>query len=134
MVEGEHVKTVRAHVHKFLHRGLEEHKDLRDKLTESKSVAAFREVALEMKARRCEVAKGAKLGWYYRYWKPKEERVVGETGHTELEFESHMKIENDKNEQRKRDQADRNAVAAEEANGGVVAIPAGMFDTNDEFY
>ena len=38
------LKCIRAHIHKFLHKGLKEYVDLRDQLVASKSIVEVREV------------------------------------------------------------------------------------------
>ena len=62
------LKNVRSHMHKFLYTGLKEHTDLRDKLSDSKSLDTIKEVVAEMILRRQGVKPEDKIGWYYRYW------------------------------------------------------------------
>ena len=62
------LKNIRSHLHKFLHSGLKVHTDLRDKLSEAKSLDIVKEVALEMKERRLGINPKDKITWYYRYW------------------------------------------------------------------
>jgi hypothetical protein len=62
------LKNVRSHLHKFLYTGLKIHTDLRDKLSDAKSLDTLKEVVKEMTARREGVTPDDKIGWYYRYW------------------------------------------------------------------
>ena len=62
------LKNVRSHLHKFLYTGLKVHTDLRDKLSDAKSLDTLKEVVAEMTARRESVTADEKIGWYYRYW------------------------------------------------------------------
>ena len=62
------LKNVRSHLHKFLYTGLKVHTDLRDKLSDAKSLDTLKEVVAEMTARRESVNADEKIGWYYRYW------------------------------------------------------------------
>jgi len=62
------LKNVRSHLHKFLYTGLKIHTDLRDKLSDAKSLDTLKEVVAEMTARREAIAADEKIGWYYRYW------------------------------------------------------------------
>jgi hypothetical protein len=41
-------KNIRSHLHKFLYTGLQVHTDLRDKLSDAKSLDTIKEVVLEM--------------------------------------------------------------------------------------
>ncbi len=72
------LKNIRSHLHKFLHSGLKVHTDLRDKLSDAKSLDTVREVALEMKERRLGLTPLDKITWYYRYW-PSMKIERGET-------------------------------------------------------
>lgn len=72
-------KTVRSHIHKFLHTGFKQHTDLRDKLSQvCKTVDEFKQVVEEMIERRKDMSAEEKIGWYYRYW-DSEGKVKGET-------------------------------------------------------
>ena len=62
------LKNVRSHLHKFLYTGLKVHTDLRDKLSDAKSLDTLKEVVAEMSTRREGIAPDEKIGWYYRYW------------------------------------------------------------------
>jgi hypothetical protein len=42
------LKNVRSHLHKFLYTGLKEHTDLRDRLSDCKSLELIREIVNEM--------------------------------------------------------------------------------------
>jgi hypothetical protein len=42
------LKNIRSHLHKFLHSGLKIHTDLRDKLSDTKSLDTIKEVVAEM--------------------------------------------------------------------------------------
>jgi tRNA-dihydrouridine synthase 1 len=42
------LKNIRSHLHKFLHSGLKIHTDLRDKLSDTKSIDTIKEVVAEM--------------------------------------------------------------------------------------
>jgi tRNA-dihydrouridine synthase 1 len=60
---------VKSHLFKLLYMAFKEHTDLREKLTLSKTLAEYKEVASEVQKRRQGVALADKLGWYYRYHK-----------------------------------------------------------------
>ena len=62
------LKNIRSHLHKFLYTGLKVHTDLRDRLSESKSLDVIKTIAQEMQARRAALTPSEKIGWYYRYW------------------------------------------------------------------
>ncbi len=62
------LKNVRSHMHKFLYTGLKIHTDLRDKLSDSKSLDTIKEVVREITLRRNGIPPEKKIGWYYRYW------------------------------------------------------------------
>jgi hypothetical protein len=62
------LKNVRSHLHKFLHSGLKVHTDLRDRLSECKSLVILREIVSEMQTRRRDASPRDKITWYYRYW------------------------------------------------------------------
>lgn len=62
------LKNIRSHLHKFLHSGLKIHTDLRDRLSDTKSMDTIREVAKEMIERRKGQDPASKITWYYRYW------------------------------------------------------------------
>ncbi len=62
------LKNTRSHLHKFLYTGFKEHTDLRDQLTNSKTLEEYRAVVVAMIERRKGIAPEKKLGWYYRYW------------------------------------------------------------------
>ena len=62
------LKAIRSHVHKFLYTGLKLHTDLRDKLSEAKSLDVVKETVQEMMTRRKDLPVQSKIGWYYRYW------------------------------------------------------------------
>tara|TARA_B110000285_G_C15055404_1_gene579295 strand:+ start:842 stop:1216 length:375 start_codon:yes stop_codon:yes gene_type:complete len=69
-------KILRCHLHKFLHSGfaLHNHTDLRDKLNKintrgDDTVQLYRDLVLEMKARREGMPAIEKITWYYRHWK-----------------------------------------------------------------
>ena len=62
------LKAIRSHVHKFLYTGLKLHTDLRDKLSEAKSLDIVKETVQEMITRRKDLSVESKIGWYYRYW------------------------------------------------------------------
>lgn len=46
------LKNVRSHLHKFLYTGLKVHTDLRDRLSDCKSLLLLKEIVGEMAARR----------------------------------------------------------------------------------
>ena len=60
------IKSVRSHIHKFLHAELKTHTDLRAQLTESKNVDEIESIIGEIRERRKENDNAG--GWYYRYW------------------------------------------------------------------
>ena len=63
------LKTIRSHMFKFLHTGLQKHTDIRDVLNQSKGYEPLKQVALMMQERRKDETKEDKIGWYYRHWK-----------------------------------------------------------------
>ena len=63
------LKTLRSHMFKFLHVGLQKHTDIRDQLNQAKGFDAMKQVALAMQERRKGETREEKLGWYYRHWK-----------------------------------------------------------------
>ena len=46
------LKNVRSHLHKFMHSGLQVHTDLRDRMSDAKSLDVLKEIVQEMIARR----------------------------------------------------------------------------------
>ena len=62
------LKTIRSHLHKFLYSGLKLHTDLRDRLSDCKSLDLIKLIVQEMFERRQALSPTEKLGWYYRYW------------------------------------------------------------------
>ena len=62
------LKNVRSHLHKFLYTGLQIHTDLRDRLSDAKSLDTLKDVVREMIDRRKDISAEDKIGWYYRYW------------------------------------------------------------------
>ena len=62
------LKNVRSHLHKFLYTGLQAHTDLRDRISDAKSLEVLKEVVKEMIERRKEIYPPSKIAWYYRYW------------------------------------------------------------------
>lgn len=62
-----HVKYLKPHLFKMLHKGLSTHTDLRDKLGSAKGAEDCREIVRELKERRKEVQLHEKFGWYERY-------------------------------------------------------------------
>ena len=63
------LKTLRSHMFKFLHTGLQKHTDIRDVLNKAKGYEPIKEVAVLMKERRKDEPVQDKIGWYYRHWK-----------------------------------------------------------------
>ena len=63
------LKTIRSHMFKFLHVGLQKHTDIRDILNQSKGYEPLRDVAVKLQERRKEESPEDKIGWYYRHWK-----------------------------------------------------------------
>ena len=55
------LKNVRSHLHKFLYSGLKVHTDLRDKLSDAKSLEILKEVVNEMISRRLEIEPKEKI-------------------------------------------------------------------------
>lgn len=62
------LKNVRSHLHKFLYTGLQTHTDLRDRLSDAKSLDVLKDVVKEMIERRKDIDPPSKIAWYYRYW------------------------------------------------------------------
>lgn len=62
------LKNVRSHLHKFLYTGLQTHTDLRDRLSDAKSLDVLKDVVKEMIERRKGIDPPSKIAWYYRYW------------------------------------------------------------------
>jgi len=60
---------VKSHLFKMLYTGLKVFTDLRDKLTEAKTIEDYKAIALEVAERRKDWTRLDKLGWYYRYFK-----------------------------------------------------------------
>ena len=63
------LKTLRSHMFKFLHTGLQKHTDIRDVLNKAKGFEPIKEVAVLMKERRKDESADEKIGWYWRHWK-----------------------------------------------------------------
>lgn len=60
-------KYIKPHLFKILHKGLNEHTDLRERLGNAKTLEEYRSIVKELKERRKEVRLEDKFGWYERY-------------------------------------------------------------------
>lgn len=60
-------RFLKPHLFKILHRGLQDHVDLREKLSAAKTPEECQQVAEELQKRRKDVPKADKFGWYERY-------------------------------------------------------------------
>jgi tRNA-dihydrouridine synthase 1 len=78
--------TVRSHLYKSLFSGFKEHVDLRDDLYKVESYDEMRQVCMELKERRLDIAPEDKIEWYHRYWKGHET----ERAHTKIEYADFM--------------------------------------------
>jgi tRNA-dihydrouridine synthase 1 len=70
-------RFLKPHLFKILHRGLQDHVDLRERLSAAKTPEECQQVAEELKKRRSGVPRAAKFGWYERYQSyapPKEQK------------------------------------------------------------